>query len=66
MAGLSYAKKIAGIEYDAGSGMLTIQFTSKITRCYTNVPTELHEKFTASADKNKFYQQKIEGQFPVD
>lgn len=66
MAGLSFTKKITGVEYDAGSGMLTIQFTSKITRHYTNVPTELYEKFSATADKNKFYQQKIEGQYPVD
>jgi hypothetical protein len=66
LAGLSHAKKITGVEYDAGSGVLTIQFTSKITRRYTNVPIELYEKFSATADKNKFYQLKIEGQYQVD
>ena len=66
MAGLSHAKKITDIKYDVEAGMLSIQFTSNIIRRYYHVPKEIYEKFSASADKNKFYQQKIEGQYPVD
>jgi hypothetical protein len=66
LTSLAFSKKITSVEYDDKSDMLIIYFTSNIIKRYSHVPKELYEKFSTVVDKNKFYQLKIEGQYPVD
>jgi hypothetical protein len=54
---------IASIDYDPGTGTLTVQFTSGTVYEYKNVPAEVYAAMKKAFSKGVFLNKHIKGKF---